>query len=328
MPNSVTCNVLVGGLVGFGEIEKAMDVLNDMLVWGFSPTSTTIKILLDTSSKSRRGDVILQMHERLVDMGVRLNQAYYNSLITILCRLGMTRKATSVLEDMRGRGIMMDTITYNALIRGYWVSSHINKALATYTQMINEGVSPNTATYNILLGIFLGTGSTKEVDDLFGEMKKRGLKPDASTYDTLISGHAKIGNKKESIQIYCEMITKGYVPKTSTYNVLIGDFAKEGKMHQARELLKEMQARGRNPNSSTYDILIGGWCELSNEPELDRTLILSYRAEAKKLFMEMNEKGFVPCESTQTCFSSTFARPGKKADAQRLLQEFYKSNDI
>jgi pentatricopeptide repeat protein len=160
--------------------------------------------------------------------------------------------------------------------------------------------------------------------EILSKMKDSGLDPDASLYNTLISGHGKIGNKKEAIKFYCEMVTKGLVPKTSTYNVLIEDFAKVGKMDQARELLNEMQVRRVPPNSSTYDILICGWCNLSKQPELDRISKKTYRTEARTLFAEMNEKGFVPCENTLACISSTFARPGMVVDAKHMLKDMYK----
>ncbi|KAJ6422539.1 hypothetical protein OIU84_027494 [Salix udensis] len=89
-------------------------------------------------------------------------------------------------------------------------------------------------------------------------------------------------------------------------------------MDQARELLNEMQVRRVPPNSSTYDILICGWCNLSKQPELDRISKKTCRTEARTLFAEMNEKGFVPCENTLACISSTFARPGMPAFAAAI----------
>ena len=81
-----------------------MDVLNDMLVFGFHPTPTTHKAVLDASSKSRRADVILHIHNRLIGMGLELNLSTYNTLISTLCRLGMVKRATLVFKDMMGKG--------------------------------------------------------------------------------------------------------------------------------------------------------------------------------------------------------------------------------
>ena len=120
------------------------------------------------------------------------------------------------------------------------------------------------------------------------------------------------------------MVIKGFTPRPRAYNMLIGYFSKMGKMSQAKELMNEMQRKGVSPTSSTYDILICGWCKLSRMPDLGRTLKVSYRAEAKKLFTEMNDRGFLPCESTLFHISSTFATPGKKADARMLLKSTYK----
>ncbi|PQQ14121.1 hypothetical protein Pyn_22466 [Prunus yedoensis var. nudiflora] len=158
--------------------------------------------------------------------------------------------------------------------------------------MLAVGVSPSIETYNFLLGGLSGAGLMTKAEELFGEMKNRGFVPNASTYDILVSGHGKIGNKKEAIRLYCEM------------------------------------TRGTSPNSSTYNILICGWCKISEHPELERNLKRSYRDEAKRLLTDMNEKGYVPCESTLRCISSTLARPGKKADARRLLKELYIKKNI
>ena len=80
-----------------------------------------------------------------------------------------------------------------------------------------------------------------------------------------------------------------------------------------------MQVRGVSPNSLTNDILISGWCKPSHQAELERVLKKSYRAEANKLFKEMDEKGFIPCETTLNYINSLIAKPGKKVDALRLL---------
>ncbi|KAH0784562.1 hypothetical protein KY290_004160 [Solanum tuberosum] len=300
MPNSITCNILVKGLCEVGDIEKAMDLLTDVVSIGFRPSPAIHKIVLDAASGHTRADIILRMHERLVGMGLKLDQTVHNTLIAVLCKLGMTRKATSVLENMRERGFSADTTTYNAFIRGYCKSYQFQKVFATYSEMLAKGVPPNVATYNTMLASLSAVGLMNEAADLFNEMKGRGFVPNANTYDILVSGHGKIGNKKESIKLYCEMITKGFVPRTSTYNVLIFDFAKAGKMRQAQELMHEMQVRGVLPNSSTYDILLVGWCKLSKRPELERSLRLSCRSEDLKK-KERNQDIYI-------CFSRIFSQ--------------------
>ncbi|KAM2670956.1 hypothetical protein EV1_006829 [Malus domestica] len=282
---------------------------------------------MDGYFKERKESVALNLAQEMMEKNIGFDVVAYNVLMNGLLRLGklgMTMKATLVLKEMTGGGFLADIDTYNAFICGYCRSSHMKRAFATYSQMLAEGVSPNIETYNLLLGGLSSAGLMTDAEELFGQMKNRGFVPNASTYDTLVSGHGKKGNKKEAIRLYCEMVSKGFVPKTSTYNILISDFAKAGKMGQARELMNEMQTRGTSPNSSTYNILICSWCWLSKQPELERSLKKSYRAEAKRLLTDMKDKDYVPCEITLLCISSTFARPGKKADAQRLLKELYK----
>ncbi|KZV32102.1 pentatricopeptide repeat-containing protein mitochondrial-like [Dorcoceras hygrometricum] len=166
------------------------------------------------------------------------------------------------------------------------------------------------------------TGSMHKVQDILSEMKDSGFLPNATTYDILVSCHGKIGNTKESVRLYCEMITKSFIPRTSTYNLLINNFSKAGKMKQAMELMNEMQIRGVLPNSSTYDILITGWCELSY---LENSVKKSCQAEARRLFKEMSDKFLTPSESTIYHLSTVLAKPGRVADAQRVLNKLYKT---
>ncbi|KAK8560713.1 hypothetical protein V6N13_026149 [Hibiscus sabdariffa] len=107
MPNYITCNILIRGLCKAGEIDKALKVLNEMRVLGFSPTTVIHRFLLDASSRNGRVDDILLMHEHLVSVELELNQAVFNTLITVLCRLEGTPKAVSDLEDMTGRGFQL-----------------------------------------------------------------------------------------------------------------------------------------------------------------------------------------------------------------------------
>ena len=44
-------------------------------------------------------------------MGLKFNQAVLKTLIIVLYKLGMTKKAISILEDMIRKGFSADTIT-------------------------------------------------------------------------------------------------------------------------------------------------------------------------------------------------------------------------
>ena len=58
----------------------------------------------------------------------------------------MTRKTTSISQEMKNSSFTVDTVTYNVLIHGYCKSSHINKALQTFSQMMAEGEPPTILT--------------------------------------------------------------------------------------------------------------------------------------------------------------------------------------
>ncbi|XP_071725963.1 uncharacterized protein [Rutidosis leptorrhynchoides] len=89
----------------FTKVDEAMNLLKEMANLQIYPSFITQRLVINRASKIKVGEKILLAHERIIAMGLKPSQKVYNSLITALCRLGMPRKATSALQDMKNSGI-------------------------------------------------------------------------------------------------------------------------------------------------------------------------------------------------------------------------------
>ena len=60
---------------------------------GVCPTPSTHRKALKACCKNKRADLILQMHQKMTEIGLDPDITVYNTLIHVLCKLGMTSKA-------------------------------------------------------------------------------------------------------------------------------------------------------------------------------------------------------------------------------------------
>ncbi|XWS42823.1 hypothetical protein CRYUN_Cryun16bG0047400 [Craigia yunnanensis] len=179
-PDLITCNTIINAYCKEAdEIEKALNVLNEMLILGFSPTTAIHKFLLDVSSRNKRADAILLMHERLVSMGLTLNQMLrgvqpnivtYNILLRGLSTAGLMEEADKLFSKMKGKGLNPNASTYDALISGQVKIGNKNKSIKVYCEMITKGFVPRTSTYNVLINGFAKVGKMAQARELLKEI--------------------------------------------------------------------------------------------------------------------------------------------------------------
>jgi pentatricopeptide repeat protein len=109
---------LISGVFEAGEAESSRNLLNEMASLGFSPTPLTHREVLRTCCKSAAPEMIMEIHEILVRMGLFPDKTVYDSIVHGLCTHGKVKKAIQVLEEMKKMKIAPDIITINSIILG------------------------------------------------------------------------------------------------------------------------------------------------------------------------------------------------------------------
>ncbi|XP_061359204.1 pentatricopeptide repeat-containing protein At4g01570 [Gastrolobium bilobum] len=168
----------------------------------------------------------------------------YNSLITVLCKVGKVKDALVVWEELNGSGHEPDQFTYTILIQACSKTYRIEDATRMFYQMQNNGFRPDTLVYNSLLdGLFKATKVT-EACQLFDKMVQQGVKASCWTFNILIHGLLKNGRPEAAYTLFCDLKKKGQFLDGIAYSIIVLQLCKEGQLEEALQLVEEMESRG------------------------------------------------------------------------------------
>ncbi|KAK7338180.1 hypothetical protein VNO77_18782 [Canavalia gladiata] len=168
----------------------------------------------------------------------------YNTLITVLCKLGKVQDALIVWEELNASAHQPDHYTYTILIQACSKTYRIHDATTIFNHMLSNAFRPATLVYNSLLhGLFKATKVT-EACQLFDKMVQQGVKPTSWTYNILIHGLLKNGRAEAAYTLFCDLKKKGQFVDGITYSIIVLQLCKEGQLEEALGLVEEMESRG------------------------------------------------------------------------------------
>ncbi|GAB2217321.1 hypothetical protein Droror1_Dr00000495 [Drosera rotundifolia] len=147
LPTVVTYTVMIGGYCNQGNVDKALDLLDRMMV---SPNGVCYNTLLKGFCDSGELDKALELLDR---MKVAPDVVSYTTLLKGLCDSGKLDRAIELLGRQLKSGCYPDVYTYNTLIGAFCEERGIEKALE-FLDALRRGSNPNVVTYSILVYVF------------------------------------------------------------------------------------------------------------------------------------------------------------------------------
>ncbi|WVZ82810.1 hypothetical protein U9M48_030030 [Paspalum notatum var. saurae] len=301
-PNLVSCNILLKGLVGVGDLDAALKVLDEMTGWGIVPdvvTYTTVltaycakgdlegaqKLFDDIIASGRRPDVTmytvlidgyclrgkLQDAARIMDemeaAGVRPNEVTFSVLIEACCKEGKSVEARDLMREMLGAGYVPDTPLCAKVVDVLCQDGKAGEAYEMWRWMLKKNVPPDNAVASTLIYWLCKNGMVQEARKLFDELE-RGVVPSLLAYNSLILGLCENGELQEAGKVWDDMVGRRYEPSAMTYEALIKGFCKIGKSNEGAALFKEMMAKGLPPSKFLYQALVASISEPSHDGAL------------------------------------------------------------
>ncbi|KAJ8449142.1 hypothetical protein Cgig2_004197 [Carnegiea gigantea] len=204
----------------------------------------------------KRTDKALEVLEEMVERGLSPTLSSYNAMLKGYFRAGQTREAWRFFLEMKRRKCDIDVVTYTTVIHGFGVAGEVDKARRLFDEMVREGVLPNVATYNALIQVLCKKDSVESAIDLFKEMVGKGYVPNAMTYNLLIRGLCHVGEMDRASEYVGLMRNEGCEPNVQTYNLLIRYYCDAGEIEKALGVFENMGSGECLPNLDTYNVLI------------------------------------------------------------------------
>ncbi|XP_045798288.1 pentatricopeptide repeat-containing protein At4g01570 [Trifolium pratense] len=182
----------------------------------------------------------------------------YNSVLSVLCKVGKINDALIVWDELKGCGYEPDEFTYTILVRGCCKTCRMDEALRIFNEMKDNGFRPGVLVYNCVLDGLFKAAKVNEACQMFEKMAQEGVKTSCSTYNILIHGLIKNGRSEAGYTLFCDLKKKGQFVDGISYSIVVLQLCKEGHLEEALELVEEMEARGFSVDLVTITSLLIG----------------------------------------------------------------------
>lgn len=357
--DSATFKLLLDALIRSGQIDSALEVLDQMEALGASLDAYVYNSAVLALVRKNKPRLALSMFMKLLETSsgngssVPCEPIACNELLVSLRRAGMRNEFKKVFHSLRDKKVALDTWGYNICIHSFGCWGDLETSLRLFKEMKESSGgshgSPDLCTYNSLIHVLCLVGKVKDALIVWEELKCSGHEPDAYTYRILIQGCSKSYQIEDATKIFSEMKCNGFQPDTIVYNSLLDVFLKARKLTEACQLFERMIQDGVRATSWTYNILVDGlikngravagytlFCDLKKKGQfVDRvtySIIILHLCrecqidEALQLVEEMESRGFVVDLVTITSILIGLYKQGRSDATERLMRHIRDAN--
>lgn len=118
---------------------------------------------MNVAIKSGQLQKALEVYNEMLREGCTPNVVTYNTLIDVYGKTGQWQEALRVIDTMNASNTKPVTRTYNTLMIACNTSGQWQEALSVYNDMVRRGHQPNTTTYNALISAYSKAGRLEKV---------------------------------------------------------------------------------------------------------------------------------------------------------------------
>ncbi|KAK4773076.1 hypothetical protein SAY87_028095 [Trapa incisa] len=214
------------------------------------------------------------------------NECTYHITIKKLGAAKLYEEMDTVVNQVLAVSHIGNEALYNTMIYFFTEASKLVRAVNIFNHMRNSrkvDCRPSVRTYNILFAAFLSRGKNFYISHVYMEC---------------ISG------------LFKQMVNDGIEPDIFAVNCMIKGYVLSLHVNDALRIFHQMGVVYKcRPNAFSYDYLIHGLCAQA------RTI------NARELFGEMKEKGFLPSSKSYNSLVSALALSGEIEDSLSFMWE-------
>lgn len=163
----------------------------------------------------------------LKDDRVKPENYIYNLLLGACGRVGYTKKAFSLYNNMKKRGLQVTGGTYTALFTACanspWKEDGLKRATHLKNIMIEKQYEPNETNFNAMIKAFGMCGDIKEAFLICDEMLSKGIALKSDTLNFLLQACISDTEAgfRHALLVWRKFITKNIPPSIYSYNLML-----------------------------------------------------------------------------------------------------------
>lgn len=230
LPSTFVVFRLLSELCRLGNTEEAVKVLKIVEERKLTCVQEGFSIVMKALCDHRKVEEAGSLFGRMLESGVKPKLVVYNSVISMLCKLGDLDNAHGVFEIMNNNRCFPDSLTYIALIHAHCECKNWKIAYELLVEMLGLGWIPHFHTYNL-------------VDSLLREHDQLNLclKLERKMENQKLLKMCKEGQLEEAYEKVKSMLEKGVYLSAYARDTFKLEFQKSGKSEIAHQLLENTQ---------------------------------------------------------------------------------------
>ena len=234
-PNRFMYNSLIRGYSNSDDPSMAIAFYRIMIGSCISPNEFTLPFVLKACAcESSYFDGVV-VHGQAIKLGIGSQVCIQNALISVYVVCGFICCARKVFDEIIDRTL----VSWNSMIGGYSKMGYSKEAFLLFQEMRQLGMGPDDFTFVSLLSV-----SAQTIDLHLGKyvhfyIEITGAKIDIYVQNALVDMYAKCGDLHTAQAFFNQMPDKNVVSWTSVVN----GYAKHGLVEYAREIFDQMPVK-------------------------------------------------------------------------------------
>lgn len=252
-PDIKTYTILLEGWGNMLNLEKMIEVYQEMMNDGFEPDIVSYGILIRGFVKCRKLDEAIRLFKEMVARNIKPSPHIYCTLINGLGSEKRLSEALKYFTLSKASGSPVDIPMYNAVVGSYCWSHQFENAYMILLEMKSSGLGPNARTYEVILHHLIKARRIEEAYQVFLRMgEESGCEPELNTYTMIVRMFCSEERVDMALKVWAQMNDNGVIPCMHMYSVLINGLERQGRLEEACLYFQEMIDRGLRPPGRLY----------------------------------------------------------------------------
>ncbi|KAL0318002.1 UNVERIFIED_CONTAM: Pentatricopeptide repeat-containing protein, mitochondrial [Sesamum angustifolium] len=240
-PSPTTYRILIKGLVDNQQVDKALEIKDEMETKGFKPDPTIYSYLMLGQAKNSNAEGVFELYEELKQK-IESEEILDGVVYEALSKHGKFEEALNLFQRMKDehdppRKLSVNLGSYNIIVDGYCAEKRFSDAIEVFNSMGEKRCSPDTLSYNVLIDQLCSNDKLAEAEELYKGMGDKKVSPDEYTFVTLMDTCFKENRPDDAAQYFRSMVEAKLRPNLVVYNRLVEGLVKVGKHDEVLKIV-------------------------------------------------------------------------------------------
>ncbi|XP_072023919.1 leucine-rich PPR motif-containing protein, mitochondrial-like isoform X2 [Amphiura filiformis] len=240
-----------------GEVskQKFMSVYNALCNAGsVTPNQAILLIrscgsLLKSLPSEERNDLLVQVWDKLAELGIHYDVTHYNALLMAYLENGYKFSPMELLAQMESKGVEPNRITYQRLIKAYCRQGDVQGATLILNVLKSKGLTVTESVFNSLIEGNAKAGDIESARKIIDSMRDLGIEPSLDTYTALASVYVEQGDKDKIKEVMSEAEASGFTLTPNFYFKIIHGLTSSGHKEHVKEFVDKVDLRYSTPDA-------------------------------------------------------------------------------